>query len=105
MGVIEHDFLDTVKMWAAVFLEALRTHCNKVIFTKMCVFLLLQDELFKELEELEQEELDEQLLDVGPSVTSQLPDVPTARPGKTNFPNKFSETVMKCLHLKAKTDH
>ncbi|XP_071784656.1 charged multivesicular body protein 4b-like [Asterias amurensis] len=41
-----------------------------------------EDELFRELEELEQEELDEQLLDVGPSVTSQLPDVPTARPAK-----------------------
>ena len=35
-----------------------------------------------ELEELEQEELDQQLLDVGPSVTDQLPSVPTAEPVK-----------------------
>ncbi|XP_022094552.1 charged multivesicular body protein 4b-like [Acanthaster planci] len=41
-----------------------------------------EDELFKELEELEQEELDEQLLSVGPSVAPQLPDVPTERPAK-----------------------
>ncbi|XP_038069998.1 charged multivesicular body protein 4b-like [Patiria miniata] len=41
-----------------------------------------EDELFKELEELEQEELDEQLLSVGPSVAPELPDVPTARPAR-----------------------
>ena len=35
-----------------------------------------------ELEELEQEELDERLLDVGPGVSDQLPSVPTAEPVK-----------------------
>ena len=45
-----------------------------------------QDELRNELEELEQEELDEQLLSVGPSITPRLPDVPTERPGWFSFP-------------------
>lgn len=35
-----------------------------------------EDELEKELEELEQEELDKELLGVGPSATDELPDVP-----------------------------
>ena len=41
-----------------------------------------QDDLMAELEDLEQEELDEKLLDVGPGVTDQLPSVPTAEPVK-----------------------
>ncbi|XP_071958238.1 charged multivesicular body protein 4b-like [Antedon mediterranea] len=39
-----------------------------------------EDDLLAELEELEQEELDEKLLDVGPSVTDRLPDVPSEVP-------------------------
>ena len=35
-----------------------------------------------ELEELEQEDLDEKLLNVGPAVTDNLPSVPTAEPVK-----------------------
>lgn len=35
------------------------------------------DELAKELEELEQEGLDQELLNVGPAPTSKLPDVPS----------------------------
>lgn len=34
------------------------------------------DELERELEELEQEELDRELIGVGPSATDELPDVP-----------------------------
>ncbi len=45
------------------------------------------DELLAELEELEQEELDKQLLDVGPtpaaSTATRLPDVPASEPAKT----------------------
>lgn len=37
------------------------------------------DDLERELEELEQEDLDKDLLGVGPS-TSELPEVPTAEP-------------------------
>ena len=43
-----------------------------------------QDDLLRELEDLEQEELDEQLLNVGPSIAPQLPDVPTDKPGKVS---------------------
>lgn len=35
------------------------------------------DELERELEALEQEELDKELLGVGPSATADLPEVPT----------------------------
>ncbi|KAH3772748.1 hypothetical protein DPMN_174093, partial [Dreissena polymorpha] len=37
------------------------------------------DDLMAELEELEQEELDEKLLDVGP-ISDNLPSVPTTEP-------------------------
>lgn len=36
-----------------------------------------EDELERELEELEQEQLDKELLDVGPAAANVLPDVPT----------------------------
>lgn len=36
-----------------------------------------EDELERELEELEQEELDKELLGVGPSAADNLPEVPT----------------------------
>lgn len=35
-----------------------------------------EEELERELEELEQEEIDKELLDVGPTTTNVLPDVP-----------------------------
>ena len=41
---------------------------------------LFQDELLQELEELEQEELERELLNVGAPVTDQLPSVPSAEP-------------------------
>lgn len=59
------------------------------ILTSMCFWLssvrigqdIDEDELERELEELEQEELDKDLLGVGPS-TQDLPEVPTAEPAK-----------------------
>jgi charged multivesicular body protein 4 len=42
---------------------------------------LFQDELERELEELEQEQLDQELLGVGPSV-DELPSVPTTELAK-----------------------
>ena len=38
-----------------------------------------EDELLQELEQLEQEELDKQLLNVGPSPTDKLPSVPSSK--------------------------
>ena len=46
------------------------------------LLIVPQDELAAELEELEQEELEEQLLDVGPAATGELPEVPTEEPVK-----------------------
>lgn len=47
----------------------------------VCFFLPAQDvdedELERELEELEQEQLDKELLDVGPAAANVLPEVPT----------------------------
>ena len=40
----------------------------------------LQDDLLKELEELEQQDLEEKLIDVGPTV--ELPSVPSAVPSE-----------------------
>ena len=42
----------------------------------------MQDELLAELEEMEEEELNRQLLDVGGSVTDELPSVPSAEPSR-----------------------
>lgn len=45
------------------------------------IYFFLQDELMAELEELEQEQLDEQLLEVGtPSADINLPSVPASEP-------------------------
>ena len=40
-----------------------------------------------ELEELEQEDLDAQLLEVGNPVADELPSVPSAEPSKGKFPS------------------
>ena len=45
-----------------------------------------QDELLQELDELEQETLDEQMLNIGPTATAELPNVPQTelpKAGKT----------------------
>ncbi len=47
-----------------------------------------EDELLAELEELEQEELDAQLLDVGPTPAAALPEAPTAEPASRAKPAK-----------------
>ena len=52
----------------------------------------LKDELNAELEELEQEDLDERLLDVGEP--SQLPSVPTEVPTK---PSKIQTSILESL--------
>lgn len=46
------------------------------------IFFLFQDELLAELEEMEEEELNRQLLDVGGSVADDLPSVPVAEPSR-----------------------
>lgn len=53
------------------------------------MYIFLQDELSKELEELEQEELDEQLLAVGPSAV-ELPNPPIAEPSRPGNPSIVS---------------
>ena len=45
-------------------------------------WVFFQDELLAELEEMEEEELNRQLLDVGGSVTDELPAVPSAEPSR-----------------------
>lgn len=51
-----------------------------------------EDELMAELEQLEQEELDEKLLDVGPvPVASKLPDVPSTVPEQAKAKSKKQE--------------
>lgn len=48
----------------------------------------LQDDLLAELEELEQEDLDRQLLEVGGS--EELPNVPTAEPAEPRAARSMS---------------
>lgn len=69
------------------------------MFLVLTVLLLIfQDELEKELEELEQEELDKELLDIGPTA-DELPEPP-----KTDMPkipastSKTKSSMCKC-HL------
>lgn len=60
------------------------------------------EELEKELEELEQEELDKELLGVGPSATDELPDVPSAEPrekAKQKKPTPVEEEEDKDMKL------
>ena len=44
------------------------------------MYMILQDDLMAELEELEQEELDEKLLDIAPTADVDLPSVPSTEP-------------------------
>lgn len=54
----------------------------------MCVCVCVQDDLLAELEELEQEELDKDLLEIGGTEDVPLPSVPStslpSRPGDTH---------------------
>ena len=45
-----------------------------------------------ELEELEQEELDEKLLDVGPTATDKLPSVPTDPVASSKYKERQTDT-------------
>lgn len=70
-----HDLMDDVAEQQEIANEISDAISNPVGFNTD----LDEDDLMAELEELEQEELDEKLLDVGP-VADNLPSVPTAEP-------------------------
>lgn len=70
-----HDLMDDVAEQQEIANEISDAISNPVGFNTD----LDEDELMAELEELEQEELDEKLLDVGP-IADNLPSVPTAEP-------------------------
>ncbi|XP_023715889.2 charged multivesicular body protein 4b [Cryptotermes secundus] len=76
-----HDMMDDIAEQQDVAKEISEAISNPVAFGQD----VDEDELERELEELEQEELDKELLGVGPSV-DELPSVPTtdiARPTPT----------------------
>lgn len=73
-----HDLMDEVQEQQEIANEISEAISNPVGFGND----VDEDELLKELEELEQEELDQQLLDVeGPS-TDKLPSPPSAEPAR-----------------------
>lgn len=73
-----HDLMDDVAEQQEIANEISDAISNPVGFGQD----MDEDDLMAELEDLEQEELDERLLDVGPGVSDQLPSVPTAEPVK-----------------------
>jgi len=90
-----HDLMDEVQEQQEIANEISDAISNPVGFDRE----FDEDELAKELEELEQEELDEQLLNVGPS-TAELPTPPTvepARPAKAKQPVEEEDEDMKEL--------
>jgi len=68
-----HDMMDDIAEQQDVAKEISEAISNPVAFGTD----IDEDELEKELEELEQEELDKELLGTGPATTDQLPSVPT----------------------------
>lgn len=56
-----------------------------------------EDELARELEELEQEGLDQELLNVGPAPTAKLPDVPSTDLPTAAKEKKKGESDVLCL--------
>lgn len=61
--------------------------------------MYIQDELMAELEELEQEELDKNLLEVGGTDTVSLPSVPsTSLPSKPGTIHHFRHILL-CIPL------
>ncbi|XP_069681519.1 charged multivesicular body protein 4 [Periplaneta americana] len=72
-----HDMMDDIAEQQDVAKEISEAISNPVAFGQD----VDEDELERELEELEQEELDKELLGVGPSV-DELPSVPTAEVAK-----------------------
>ncbi|KAJ4448501.1 Charged multivesicular body protein 4C [Periplaneta americana] len=82
-----HDMMDDIAEQQDVAKEISEAISNPVAFGQD----VDEDELERELEELEQEELDKELLGVGPSV-DELPSVPTAEVAKpTPTKTKASE--------------
>jgi len=71
-----HDLMDDIHEQQEIASEISEAISNPVGFNND----VDEDDLMKELEDLEQEGLDEQLLDVGPSATDKLPSVPTTEP-------------------------
>lgn len=76
--------------------------CAFVFLTIYILFLIAQDydedELEKELEELEQEELDKELLGVGGPSTTELPEVPTGEIAKVPAKEKKKGKKMNTLY-------
>lgn len=68
-----HDMMDDIAEQQDVAKEISDAISNPVAFGQD----IDEDELEKELEELEQEEFDKDMLRVGPSSADQLPEVPT----------------------------
>uniref|UniRef100_T1J526 Charged multivesicular body protein 4b n=1 Tax=Strigamia maritima TaxID=126957 RepID=T1J526_STRMM len=73
-----HDLMDEVAEQQDIAKEISDVISNPIGFQND----IDEDELEKELEELEQEELDEKLLDVGGPSVDELPSPPTAEPRK-----------------------
>lgn len=71
-----HDLMDDVAEQQEIANEISEAISNPVGFGQD----IDEDELLQELEELEQEELERDLLNVGAPVTDQLPSVPLAEP-------------------------
>jgi len=87
-----HDLMDEVQEQQEIANEISEAISNPVGFDRE----FDEDELAKELEELEQEELDEQLLQVGPSATD-LPEVPVAQPSRPSKTVEEEDEDMKEL--------
>jgi len=68
-----HDMMDDIAEQQEVAREISDAISNPIAFGQD----IDDDELERELEELEQEELDKELLGVGPVTTEELPNVPT----------------------------
>ncbi|KAK7483061.1 hypothetical protein BaRGS_00025724 [Batillaria attramentaria] len=73
-----HDLMDEVAEQQEIANEIGEAISNPVGFGQD----VDDDELLAELEEMEEEELNKQLLDVGGAVTDELPSVPTAEPSQ-----------------------
>ncbi|XP_033116279.1 charged multivesicular body protein 4b-like [Anneissia japonica] len=81
-----HDLMDDISESMDVSNEI-----SEAISTQPAFDTVDEDELLAELEELEQEELDEKLLDVGPSVSDRLPDVPSEAPAHREKAKKVDD--------------
>ncbi|KAF0292465.1 Charged multivesicular body protein 4b [Amphibalanus amphitrite] len=83
-----HDMMDDIAEQQDVAREISDAISNPVSFGQD----MDEDELERELEELEQEELDKELLDLGPAA-SELPAVPSAEPAQPSRPEVVVSTA------------